>query len=214
MSFKTFIKSHLDGLQSQIFTTLPAAVIDNSEYESKCIVTVRPLIDMLHSDGQVSECPIIYNVPVVNPSAGGGMLSFPIQNGDTVLLQFSMRNIEEWLEGSGDAVIEPTMRYHDISDGMAIIGLYTKNNHLQPSPDDVVLKFKGNSITLKNDGNVEVITKAKLSISNDQEELVNLLSELIQEISISTCNTVYGISPLNNKPALQAIKSRIDSFKK
>jgi hypothetical protein len=214
MSLKAFMKSHLESLQSQIFTGLPAIVTDNSEYESKNIISVRPTIDMQHSDGQVSECPEIFNVPVINPSAGGGLLSFPIQIGDTVWLEFSMRNIEEWLEGDGSSVTEPTQRMHDMSDAVAIVGLYTKNSHLQPDKKDVVLKFKDNKLVLKEDGNVEIYTKAKYSVYNEQEELIALLSDLIQEISLSNVNTVYGISPLNNKPALQAIKSRLDTFKK
>jgi hypothetical protein len=118
------------------------------------------------------------------------------------------------LEGDGSSVTEPTQRMHDMSDAVAIIGLYTKNSHLRPDKKDVVLKFKDNKLILKEDGNVEIHSKSKYSVYNDQEELIALLSDLIQEISLSNVNTVYGISPLNNKPALQAIKSRLDTFKK
>lgn len=214
MSLKAFIRSHLDNLQTQLFTQLPAVVTDVSQYQSQNIVSVKPVIDFMFSDGQVSECPEIFNVPVINPSAGGGLLSFPIQAGDTVLVEFSMRSIETWLEGSGESVTEPTMRTHDMSDGMAIIGLYTKSSHLQPDPKDVVLKFKDNSLRLKDDGNVEIITKSKYSVTNDAEELIAVLSDALAEIAASSVNTVYGISPLNNKAQILSIKSRLDSFKK
>jgi hypothetical protein len=214
MSLRTFIRSHLDNLQTQLFTQLPAVVTDVSKYQSQNIISVKPVIDFMFSDGQVSECPEIFNVPVINPSAGGGLLSFPIQVGDTVLVEFSMRSIETWLEGSGESVTEPTMRTHDMSDGMAIIGLYTKSSHLSPDPKDVVLKFKDNSIRLKDDGNVEIITKSKYSVTNDAEELIAVLSDALAEIAASSVNTVYGISPLNNKAQILSIKSRLDSFKK
>jgi hypothetical protein len=214
MSLKAFMRSHLDNLQTQLFTQLPAVVTDVSKYQSQNIISVKPVIDFLFSDGQVSECPEIFNVPVINPSAGGGLLSFPIQVGDTVLVEFSMRSIETWLESSGESVTEPTMRTHDMSDGMAIIGLYTKSSHLSPDPKDVVLKFKDNSIRLKDDGNVEIITKSKYSVTNDAEELIAVLSDALAEIAASNVNTVYGISPLNNKAQILSIKSRLDSFKK
>lgn len=214
MSLRSFIRSHLDNLQTQLFTQLPAVVTDVSQYQSQNIVSVKPVIDFMFSDGQISECPEIFNVPVINPSAGGGLLSFPIQVGDTVLVEFSMRSIETWLEGSGESVTEPTMRTHDMSDGMAIIGLYTKSSHLSPDPKDVVLKFKDNSIRLKEDGNVEIITKSKYSVTNDAEELIAVLSDALAEIAASSVNTVYGISPLNNKAQILSIKSRLDSFKK
>lgn len=214
MSLKAFIQSHLDNLQSQIFTGMPATVTDVSNYESQNIISVRPVIDMQHSDGQVSECPEIFNVPVVNPSAGGGLLSFPIAIGDSVWLEFSMRNIEKWLQGGGESVTEPTMRLHDLSDGVAVIGMYTKNNHLSPDPKDVVLKFKDNSIRLKDDGNVEIITKSKYSVNNDAEELIAVLSEAIEAIANTTVSTVYGPTPLNSKAQILAIKNRLDTFKK
>ena len=168
----------------------------------------------MHADGQINECATIFNVPVINPSAGGGLLSFPIQIGDTVLLEFSMRNIEEWLEGDGDPVTESTMRCHDMSDAIAIVGLYTKNSHLSPDPKDVVLKFKDNSIRLKDDGNIEIITKSKYSVTNDAEELINVLSEALAEIAASTVNTTYGVTPLNNKSKILNIKNRLDTFRK
>lgn len=215
MNFKSFIKSHLDDLQSQIYTSLPAIVTDVSEYESSQIITVRPVIDFLHSDGAVNECTEIFNVPVMMPSAGGGILSFPIQVGDTVKLTFSMRNLETWLEGDGGSVVENTMRLHDLSDAIAEVGLYPKANTLSPSPKDVVLKFKDNSLTLFDDGNVEVVTKSKIEIKNDQEELIALLSELIQTVSEITTNTIYsGFTPVNNKAAFTSLKSRLDTLKK
>lgn len=208
------MKSHLESLQSQIFTGLPAIVTDNSEYESKNIISVRPTIDMQHSDGQVSECPEIFNVPVINPSAGGGLLSFPIQIGDTVWIEFSMRNIEEWLEGDGGSVTEPTQRMHDMSDAVAIVGLYTKNSHLQPDKKDVVLKFKDNKLVLKEDGNVEIHSKSKYSVYNDQEELVALLSDIVDTIANTTVNTIFGPTPLNSKAQIMQLKAKLDTFKK
>jgi hypothetical protein len=183
MSIKAFMQSYMDDLQSKVYTTLPAIITDVSQYESKNIISVRPTIDLEHSDGQVSECPDIFNVIVVQPSGGGGLLSFPLQAGDNVLIEFSMRNIESWLESDGGSVTENTQRFHDMSDAVAIVGLHTKNNHLKPDPKDVVLKFKDNKVVLKDDGNVEIHSASKFSVYNDQEELISLLSEFIQEIS-------------------------------
>jgi hypothetical protein len=106
------------------------------------------------------------------------------------------------------------MRYHDLSDAMAVIGLYTKNNHLKPDPKDVVLKFKDNSFRLKEDGNVEVVTKSKFSVNNTQEELINVLSLIVETIANTNVNTAYGVSPLNNRSQILQLKTRLDTFKK
>jgi hypothetical protein len=193
MSLKAFMKSHLESLQSQIFTGLPAIVTDNSEYESKNIISVRPTIDMQHSDGQVSECPEIFNVPVINPSAGGGLLSFPIQIGDTVWLEFSMRNIEEWLEGDGSSVTEPTQRMHDMSDAVAIVGLYTKNSHLQPDKKDVVLKFRNNSIKLKDNKDIEIMNgNSGSGIDIKESGDINIFANGNMDISATGVITIAG----------------------
>lgn len=214
MNLRQFLRSYINELQSQVFTTLPAVVIDTSKFESEQTVDVQPLINPKMSNGQVLECPPIYGVPVVLPSAGGGLLSFPIQVGNTVMCQFSMRNIESWLDGAGEPVDEPTSRYHDLSDAIAVVGLYTKQSHLSPNPTDVELRFKDNSIILRDDGTIDITTKSTITVNNDSEELISLLSELIQEISVITTNTVFGPSPVNNKPAFAALKSRLDTFKK
>lgn len=150
-------------MQTQMYTSLPAIVTDVSLYESENVISVRPTIDFMHADGQINECTTIFNVPVINPSAGGGLLSFPVKVGDTVLLEFSMRNIEEWLEGDGGPVTESTMRCHDMSDAVAIVGLYTKNSHLSPDPKDVVLKFKSSSITIKDNSDIEIVQGSSAS---------------------------------------------------
>ena len=151
---------------------------------------------------------------MINPSAGGGLLSFPVQIGDTVWLEFSMRNIEEWLEGDGSSVTEPTQRMHDMSDAVAVVGLYTKNSHLQPDPTDVVLKFKDNKLVLKEDGNVEIHSKSKYSVYNDQEELIALLSDIVDTIANTTVNTIFGPTPLNSKAQIMQLKTKLDTFKK
>ena len=165
------------------------------------------------SDGVSLTSPTLYNVPIVFPSAGGGLLSFPVEAGDTVKLEFSMLNIESWLDGDGESVVAPTRRTHDINDAIATVGLYTKTSHLNPNPDDVELKFKGNTILLRQNGDVEIETASKYAVRNQSEELISLLSEVLEEVSKISTNTIYGVTPINNKPAIQALKTRLDTFK-
>ena len=214
MDFRSYIKAYLKDMKSQLYTSLPAEVVENDKFESEQVVTVRVLIDTLESDGVSLIGPTIYNVPVVFPSAGGGMLSFPVQVGDTVKVDFCMLNIESWLEGDGQSVVAPTRRTHDMNDAVAVTGLYTKTSNLSPNPNDVELKFKGNTILLRANGDVEIETASKYAVRNQSEELIALLSEVLQEVSNITTNTIYsGFTPINNKPQIQALKTRLDTFK-
>lgn len=212
MDYRPYIKAYLNDLKSQLHTTLPAEIVEY--FPETQTATVILSIDPLMSDGVSLTSPTLYNVPIIFPSAGGGLLSFPVEVGDTVKLEFSMLNIESWLDGNGEGVVAPTRRTHDINDAIATVGLYTKTSHLNPNPNDVELKFKGNTILLRQNGNVEIETASKYAVRNQSEELVSLLSEVLQEVSNITTNTIYsGFTPINNKSAIEALKTRLDTFK-
>lgn len=69
--------------------------------------------------------PLLLNVPVLFPSGGGFTLTFPVAAGDECIVLFNDRQIDNWLaQGAGQP---PTVgRAHDLSDGLAIVGL--RNN--------------------------------------------------------------------------------------
>lgn len=208
----TVIQSYVDHFETQLFTALPAKVVSFNSVEQT--VVVKPTMLEAYTDGLSSAFPEIVEVPVMFPSAGGGSLTFPVKTGDEVLLVFSSRNYDTWWETGGSDSQSTTQRFNDLNDAIAILGLTSKNNSVKASTEDVELKFNGNVIRLVSDGTIEVETASTITISNASEELINVLSETLQAISDITTNTVYGISPINNKPDILALKSRLDSFKK
>jgi hypothetical protein len=66
--------------------------------------------------------PVVPHVPVVMPSAGGFSATFPIAPGDSVLLVFSDRSIDTWLD-KGDVVDPGAAHMHDLADAIAFPGL-------------------------------------------------------------------------------------------
>lgn len=143
------INTHIISFMRQsVYTSIPAVVVRADERASQ-VVDVKPLINRVYEDGSVLDPSIILDVPVVFPSAAGGILSFPINAGDTVLLVFSMRSIDEWVNGEGGQTTPSNNRHHHLSDAIAIPGLYTKNNNLSPNLNDVELKFNGLSVRLE-----------------------------------------------------------------
>lgn len=206
------IQSYIDNLQTNLFTALPATVEEfNSEEQT---VLVKPVGLEADTDGLSREFPLIGDVPVVFTGAGGGSLTFPVTKGDEVLLVFSARNYDTWWD-TGKVDSHPsTQRYHNLTDAVAIIGLTSKNNSVKASIEDVELKFEGNMYRQKADGTTEIETQSTLAISNTQEELITVLSDTLQAIADITSNTIYGISPINNKVDILALKARLDTFKR
>ena len=71
----------------------------------------------------------------------------------------------------------------------------------------------GSQVKQLSDGNIEITTANTIKIKNNGEELVTILSEALQAIIDANVNTVYGVSPLNNKPDFVALKARLDTLK-
>lgn len=93
---------------------------------AKALVDVKPLVkDRYEEDGvaKSQSVPVVTNVPLVFPGAGGMRISFPVAKGDTVLLVFSERSLDSWLVRGGE--VDPLDdRRHSLSDAVAIPGLH------------------------------------------------------------------------------------------
>ncbi len=206
------IKSHIDKFETELFTSLPAIVTSYDPEEQT--ISAKPVMLEPYKDGTTLAFAEIQHVPLIFPSAGGGSLTFPVKVGDEVLIMFSSRAFDTWWDTGSSEILPSAQRYNELTDAIAIIGLASKNKSVSANPDDVELKFNDNTILLKKDGTIDVVTKSTLSFKNNAEELVTVLSDAIQAISEITTNTIYGISPINNMNEILTIKDRLDTFKK
>ena len=151
----------------EVNTAIPARILkyDPSKQEAE----VQPLIKRRYKDGTVVSRAPITGVPVVFPAAGGGIITFPVVVGDTVLLIFSQRSIDRWVRSEGGEVDPGDNRKHDISDAMAIPGLFSLNQALQSDPDNVIIKFSGAEIALTPDGAVQIEAPGGFSVNGDTD---------------------------------------------
>lgn len=108
-----------------VHTALPARI---ERYDaSRQMADVKPLIQansLLESGAVEAEpLPVICDVPVVFPGAGGFRLTFPVKEGDYVLLVFAEASMDTWLEVGGDPDPRDYRRHH-LADAIAIVGLH------------------------------------------------------------------------------------------
>lgn len=163
---------------SNIYTSIPARVI--KYYPEKQCVDVRPIIHTIFPEHSYpTKSPTIYDVPVVFPSAGGGILSFPIEEyvagdpektGDIVMLHFSMKGFDEWLVSTKDGdLAQKNRRMHNMTDAVATPCLYQFNDNLSPHPKHVELKFKNTTISIQDDNtdnsNLTITTDGQVGIT-------------------------------------------------
>lgn len=114
------IKSAVNAALANLWTALPCEVV---EYNSDAVtVNVQPCIKIpVHlPDGEIEtvELPMLLDVPVMFPCAGGFTITHPINVGDECLVNFADRNIDVWWQSGG--IQNPfDTRKHDLSDGFA-----------------------------------------------------------------------------------------------
>jgi hypothetical protein len=137
-------------------TAFPAKVVSVKEYESQQFVDVQGLIRRRYEDGSELTTPVIFSVPVVLPSGGGAALTFPIKEGDNVLVIISQRDLSSWLVSNGDFVSAENTNRFRLTDAMAIPSIYTSTNNLSPNPSDVELKFNDSNVVLGEDGSISI----------------------------------------------------------
>jgi microcystin-dependent protein len=66
--------------------------------------------------------PVLIQCPVVILQGGGAYITFPIAKGDTCVVLFNDREISTWLNNGGVSAPQ-NQRVHDLSDGIALIGI-------------------------------------------------------------------------------------------
>ncbi|WP_413206709.1 Gp138 family membrane-puncturing spike protein, partial [Rhodospirillum sp. A1_3_36] len=132
-----------DGRQAEIWTALPGII---QSYDPLAItVTVQPSLKGILTDGRGKATevtlPLLVDVPVCFPCGGGFTLTFPIKPGDEAMVVFSSRCIDSWWQ-SGGIQDQAEQRMHDLSDGMAIVGLRSQPRVLNPvaDPENVQLR--------------------------------------------------------------------------
>lgn len=258
-SLLSLIESEISDDRRGLFTQFPAKVID---YQDQ-LTTIKPLISMRMPDGDIVELGELRNVPVIFSSGGGVIISHPIQTNQTVWVECSMFEMENWLQQYSDNVIPNAKALHQIKDAVVTGVLYSNdkrlgvdNTHSQwkwfevddqgnPSGEwlnsitllndksieiltsnnqsvklladkSIVIESTdaGNKIELLADGNIEYTSAGTFKIQNGSEELVNLLSEVVDLLATgTTTNTSIGPMPLNSASQLAALKTRIDTLK-
>lgn len=126
-TFKLAFRGQMRG----VWTAIPAIVVSYNAGDNTvtCQPAIRVVIRDLNVDtGKESQktvdLPQLIKVPVIQYGAGGFCLDIKPTAGDEVLVVFGARCIDGWWQ-SGGVQGQIEQRAHDLSDGMAIPGLWS-----------------------------------------------------------------------------------------
>lgn len=102
---------------ADVHTCLPGVIVS---YDGE-LATVRPTLDKQLANGEVLAAPQIARVPMCWPcgdvNGAKARITVPLAPGDPVLLHFSERALDDWLNGTDGAPGDP--RQFDLSDAFA-----------------------------------------------------------------------------------------------
>jgi hypothetical protein len=133
--FETIIPPDMDDLllelKNEIFAQLNCVQIgkiskvnDDQTVELELQVKRR-----VRGEGTTSY-PVLADCPYFVLSGGGAYLDMPITAGDYCIVLFNDRNLDTWWD-SGNIAEPADRRKHSLSDGIALVGIQTKDNALE-----------------------------------------------------------------------------------
>lgn len=162
--------------------------------------TAEVQIKMLKlQNGELKDYAVLVDCPVVVLGGGEGRLTFPIKQGDSCLVLFNDRDIDNWYAG-GQTMQPRTNRTHSYSDAIALVGPRNLQNKITDYlPDGTELKYGGSTIKLQ-DGKVTVTNGTSSVEMNSGVVTVTATSVVVTSptvafsgaVSISGALTVQG----------------------
>jgi hypothetical protein len=160
-----------------IHTAFPGSIVDYDYTTQKA--SIQPVIDKKYTDGTTQPMPILNNVPVIFPSSGGAGITMPVKPGDTCLVVCCERSIDDWLAtGTQGPPFDP--RKLDLSDGVAIMGLYPfTETSTADNNTDLLVSYSGSSIRIKENGDILIKTSSKVAIGTATTEVLDVISQLM-----------------------------------
>lgn len=166
---------------------------------SQKTASIQILFKTMVPDGNASKIvsyPILVDCPVFTLQGGGGAIEMPIQAGDQCIVLFADRNIDAWFKNGAEA-LPPDNRTHDLSDGIALVGINALTSTLADyTTAELKISYAGAKIAQFG---------GRVTIQNQTQSLLTLISGLIDVIAaITDANNI----PLSSASiaALQAQK--------
>lgn len=169
----------LDGRQSTMWTAMPCIVteVDLEKMTLSAQPSIQGVIELENGSTQNVNLPLLVDVPIVFPSAGGFTMTFPIAADDEVLVVFASRCIDAWWQSGG--IGRPMeARMHDLSDGFAIPG--------PRSQPRVLENISATAVQLRNDAGT-----AYLEIGADGKVKI-VSTEVTVQGNLKVTGTVQG----------------------
>jgi hypothetical protein len=123
--------------------------------------------------GTWEDIPVLVDVPVHMPRAGGYSITYPVAAGDECLVIFGDQCMDAWWQ-SGGQQNQVERRRHDLSDGYALVGIWSQPRVLPGYSDQSVqlrtddgtsyVEVKGTDVNIVAD-NISITARQSITIT-------------------------------------------------
>lgn len=149
---------------STLHTQLPARVtsVNYQENHLNCI----PLITTRFSDESQNPFPELFEVPffILSGNSGNARVTIPINVGDTVLVEFSERDLGGFAQSDGRTQVRSFSRTpHGLYPIMAFPCLYTRRSSKAVDPINLVIENESSSISMSPEGAIRVAGNVEIT---------------------------------------------------
>lgn len=144
----SLLEQSFSQMMRGVHTALPGVITSYSNGQA----SVKPQLSRRLTNGETEELPVLNDVPVIWPRSGGASMTFPVKAGDSCLLIFVERSMDEF-KGNGSLTAPEDSRQHALSDAVALMGFAHFGGG--STSDGVEIKLGSSTFTLR-DGSVEV----------------------------------------------------------
>jgi len=164
---------------------------DPTKCTATCTINFKAQIN--NADKSSIDYPLLTDCPVFFLTGGSSYVSMPIQAGDSCIILFNDRDIDNWWY-DGTIGVPSTSRVHSLSDGMVLVGI----------------RSQANKITLKSNI-VEVFGGSnKVNVGNTAVSLKYLMNTFIDAVTAITVGDGSVAVSAASQAALQALKTQFD----
>lgn len=156
-----FSAMHSKSMQN-VHTCFPAVV----ESVDGWFVDCKPLVKFPTEDGDLQEAPILPDVPLIMPRGATRGIVWGVEVGDFVMVMVSEGSLDEWVMSSGDGVNSDDPRRFNLSDAVAIAGIFPYGFASTPpvSSGEVAMWNNEVSVKISKNGDVSIGGKSAQSV--------------------------------------------------
>lgn len=149
----------LESLKSEIMKEINCVQIgtiesfDTTDQTASISMNIKKIISV-NADGSnvLEDRPLLVRCPCVILGGGSSHMTFDIKKGDSCIIFFNDRDIDNWFFDGGQSPPN-SVRTHDLSDGIALVGVRNMQNKiLDFFEDGIRIKFdETNKIEMSED---------------------------------------------------------------